>query len=142
MLSALLAALVMNAVVVVGDGMPAALGAAPGDAERGRAIVGSREQGMCLLCHNGPAAAFPQERTPGNVAGSLAGVGSRYSTAQLRLRVANARALNAGSVMPVYFRSEGDTPDPAARIPAAWQGRHLLTAQQLEDVVAFLQTLK
>ncbi len=121
---------------VVGDGIPTSLTGAPGDATRGRAIVASRQQGMCLLCHSGPAALFPEERTPGNVAASLAGAGSRWSEAQLRLRVADARRLNPQSVMPVYLRTEG-----LQQVGRAWQGKTLMTPQQVEDVVAFLRTL-
>jgi sulfur-oxidizing protein SoxX len=131
------------------DGLPQALGSEPGDPQRGRAIVGNRQQGICLLCHNGPAALFPHEATPGNVAGSLAGVGTRYSRAQLRLRVADARALNPASVMPTYLPQPAAAGWPEAavdtatrRVAAAWQGRSLLTPQQVEDVVAFLETLR
>ncbi|MBL8327500.1 MAG: sulfur oxidation c-type cytochrome SoxX [Rubrivivax sp.] len=122
---------------VVGDGLPAALTAQPGDVQRGREIVGSRSQGMCLLCHAGPAELFADERTPGNVAASLAGVGGRFTEAQLRLRVADARRLNPQSPMPAYLRTEG-----LQRVAPAWQGRSLLTPQQVEDVVAFLRTLQ
>jgi L-cysteine S-thiosulfotransferase len=121
---------------VVGDGIPTSLTGVPGDTTRGRAIVASRQQGMCLLCHSGPAALFPEERTPGNVAASLAGAGSRWSEAQLRLRVADARRLNPQSVMPVYLRTEG-----LQQVGRAWQGKTLMTPQQVEDVVAFLRTL-
>ena len=122
---------------IVGDGIPLRLSSQPGDAQRGQAIVGSRQQGMCLLCHSGPAELFPNERTPGNVAASLRGAGSRWSEAQLRLRVADARALNPASVMPAYHRSEG-----LHRVGLGWQGRTLLSAQQVEDVVAFLVALR
>jgi L-cysteine S-thiosulfotransferase len=132
-----LAAAALSASLVVGDGIPRSLTGVPGDAARGRAIVISRQQGMCLLCHNGPAALFPEERTPGTVAGPLAGVGSRWTEAQLRLRVADARRLNPASVMPVYLGSG----DQLQRVGRSWQGRTLLDAQQVEDVVAFLRTL-
>jgi sulfur-oxidizing protein SoxX len=135
-LGELLAASGMVAALVVGDGIPASLTGTPGDAERGRAIVASRQQGMCLLCHSGPAALFPEERTPGNVAGSLAGAGARWSEAQLRLRVADARRLNPQSVMPSYLRTEG-----LQQVGQAWQGKTLMTPQQVEDVVAFLRSL-
>jgi sulfur-oxidizing protein SoxX len=132
----LLASSLLAGALVVGDGIPASLTGAPGDAARGRAIVASRQQGMCLLCHSGPAPLFPEERTPGNVAGSLAGAGARWTEAQLRLRVADARRINPQSVMPSYLRAEG-----LQRVGRAWQGRALLDAQQVEDVVAFLRTL-
>ncbi|MFN9504420.1 MAG: sulfur oxidation c-type cytochrome SoxX [Rubrivivax sp.] len=135
-MSAVLLAGLLQAVLVVGAAIPAPLTATPGDADRGRAIVASREQGLCLLCHNGPAALFPEDRTPGTVAGSLAGVGNRYTPGQLRLRVANARALNPDSPMPAYLLT-----DAGQRVAPAWRGRTLLSAQQVEVVVAFLSGL-
>jgi sulfur-oxidizing protein SoxX len=132
----LFAALV-TAAALLADGIPASLSGAPGDAARGRAIVVDRQKGMCLLCHSGP---FPEERTPGNVSTDLAGAGARWSEAQLRLRVADARRLNPASVMPAYHRLA----DAALgqRVARAWQGKPILDAQQVEDVVAFLRTLR
>lgn len=120
--------------VVVGDGIPQPLASLPGDAARGRAIVVQRQVGTCLLCHSGP---FTEERTPGNVAASLAGVGSRWTAAQLRLRIADARRVNPASVMPSFLKAES-----AERVGTAWAGKTILDAQQVEDVVAFLLTLK
>jgi L-cysteine S-thiosulfotransferase len=120
---------------VVGDGIPEPLTTTPGDAARGRAIVANRQVGLCLLCHSGP---FPEERAQGNLAGNLSGSGSRWSTAQLRLRVADARRLNPASLMPRFHVLD----DGAPRVARAWQGKPVLDAQQVEDVVAFLQTLK
>jgi sulfur-oxidizing protein SoxX len=120
---------------VVGDGIPAPLpGTAAGDAARGRAIVASRQTGLCLLCHRAPIA---EERQQGTLATDLAGAGSRWSTAQLRLRVADSKRLDPGSLMPAYHRTEG-----LERVGAAWQGKPVLEAQQIEDVVAWLMTLK
>lgn len=120
--------------VVVGDAIPAPLTATPGDAARGRAIVTDRRVGLCLLCHGGP---FPEEAFQGDLAPGLAGVGGRLDAGQLRLRVADARRLNPASLMPAYLRRDG-----ATRVGAAWQGRPLLDAQQIEDVVAFLGSLR
>lgn len=122
---------------VVGDGIPQPLTDRPGDAARGRAVVVNRQVGLCLLCHGGP---FPEERTPGTVAASLAGAGSRWSAAQLRLRVADARRLKPDSVMPSFHRA--DRVEAGARVAAAFAGQPILDAQQIEDVVAFLLTLK
>ena len=125
---------------VVGDGIPQPLTATPGDAAAGRAIVVDRTQGLCLLCHSGPFDRNPVERAQGNLSTSLAGVGSRYTTAQLRLRIADAKHLNPASLMPAFHRVPPAA--PAQRVGAAWQGRPVLSAQQVEDVVAFLETLK
>ena len=118
----------------VGHGIAASLTGTPGDASRGRAIVVNRQLGLCLLCHSGP---FPEERLQGNLAPSLAGAGARWSEGQLRLRIVDSKRLNPQSLMPAYYRSEA-----LVRVGSAWQGRPLLTAAQLEDVVAFLVTLR
>ncbi len=123
-----------GAVSVVGQGIPEALEGAVGDATRGRAIVASRQTGLCLLCHSGP---IPEERFQGNLAPDLAGAGRRWSADQLRLRLVDPRRLNPDSIMPAYYRSEGLT-----RVGLAWQGKPLLNAQQLEDVVAYLASLR
>lgn len=119
---------------VVGDAIPAPLAGLAGDPVRGRAIVADRRTGLCLLCHQGP---FPEERSPGNLASDLRGAGSRWTPGQLRLRVVDARRLNPASIMPAFHRTEG-----LQRVGTAWQGRPILSAQQVEDVVAFLATLK
>lgn len=123
-----------GAVNVVGDGIPEALEGATGDASRGRAIVASRQTGLCLLCHSGP---IPEERFQGNLAPDLAGAGRRWSSAELRLRLVDPRRLNPDSIMPAYYRSTGLT-----RVARAWEGKTLLSAQQVEDVVAYLVTLR
>lgn len=116
------------------DAIAFPLEGARGDVQRGRAVVADRRVGMCLLCHSGPIA---EERTPGNLSSDLRGAGSRWSEGQLRLRIVDARRLNPDSIMPAYHRTEG-----LNRVGAPWQGRPLLTAQQVEDVVAYLLTLK
>ncbi len=108
--------------------------AAQGDAARGRALVLDRNTGFCLLCHSGP---FPEERFQGTLAPSLAGVGARHNAAQLRQRVADPRAFNPGSIMPAYERTQGYN-----RVAAERAGKPLLTPEQLDDVAAFLATLK
>lgn len=119
---------------VAGDAIPESLTGAPGDAARGRALVANRQVGLCLLCHTGP---FPEERFQGNLAPDLAGAGSRWSAGQLRLRLADAKRFNPQTIMPAYYRIDG-----LARVAPAWQGKPVMSAQELEDVVAFLQTLK
>lgn len=134
LLSLLLCATAQAEPVVVGDGIPQPLTTVPGDAERGRAIVASRQTSACLLCHSAP---IVEERFQGNLATDLAGAGTRWSEAQLRLRLVDARRLNAASIMPAYHRVEG-----LQRVGQAWQGRPMLSAQQIEDVVAWLRTLR
>jgi sulfur-oxidizing protein SoxX len=117
-----------------GDAIPEPLTAEPGDAARGRAIVANRQVGLCLLCHTGP---FPEERFQGNLAPDLSGAGGRWSAGQLRLRIADSRQLQPDTLMPAYHRIDG-----LERVGRAWQGQAILSAQQVEDVVAFLQTLR
>ena len=132
------AALLVSATVVVGDGLPQPLTANAGDADRGRLIVGSRQTGLCLLCHSGPLSAdFPQPQLQGQLATDLHGAGVRGSEAQLRLRIVDSRLVNPDSLMPALHRSHG-----LQRVGRAWQGRPVLDAQQVEDVVAYLKTLQ
>ena len=111
--------------------MEAPLGS-PGDAARGREVFVSREAGHCVLCHEVPGVdAF------GNVGPSLAGVGSRLSVAQLRLRVADITKVDPAAVMPTFHRTEG-----MVRVASQYRGKPALTGQQVEDVVAWLATLR
>lgn len=119
---------------VVGDAIPAPLAETPGDPARGRAIVANRQRGLCLLCHSGP---FPEERFQGNLAPSLAGAGARWSEGQLRLRIANPRQLNPATIMPSYYRTDG-----FSRVGSGWAGKPVMTASEIEDVIAFLSTLR
>lgn len=118
----------------VGDAIPQPLTREAGDPRRGRLVVVDRQLGMCLLCHSGP---FPEERTPGTLATNLAGAGTRWTEGQLRLRIVDSRRIDPQGIMPAYHRTEG-----LSRVGAAWAGRPLLSAQQVEDVVAFLLTLR
>jgi sulfur-oxidizing protein SoxX len=115
-----------------GDAIPKPLAAEPGDPARGRSVVVNRDQGGCTLCHE-----VPGEKVFGNVAPTLAGVGEKLSVGQLRLRVADSSRVNPDTPMPAYYRTEG-----LAQVAAAYRGKTILSAQQVEDVVAFLATLK
>lgn len=119
---------------VVGDAIPAPLTDVPGDPVRGRAVVAGRQVGTCVLCHAGP---FPEERLPATIAPDLRGVADRLSPGQIRLRLVDPRRVNPDTVMPPYFSQEG-----LVRVGRPWQGRTALSAQQIEDAVAFLMTLK
>jgi sulfur-oxidizing protein SoxX len=119
--------------VVAGDSIPESLTGTPGDAVRGRALVLERTN-TCILCHSGP---FPEEKFQGDLAPSLAGSGSRWSVGQLRLRLVDASRLNPGTIMPSYYRIDG-----LDRIAANWRGKPILSAEQIEDIVAYLATLR
>ena len=100
---------------------------------RGRAIVANRQVGLCLLCHSGPIA---EERFQGDLAPDLKGAGRRWTEAQLRARIVDSRKLNPSTIMPSYYRIEG-----LSRVAPTFLGKTLLSAEQVEDVVAYLGTL-
>ena len=118
---------------VVGGAIPEPLTGASGDPARGRAIVIKRES-TCLLCHSGP---FPEERFQGNLAPDLKGTGARWSEGELRLRMVDAARLNPATIMPSYYRLDG-----LVRVAPSLRGKPVLTAEQIEDVVAYLTTLR
>jgi sulfur-oxidizing protein SoxX len=118
----------------VADESPAPLTGAKGDPSRGRAIVANRQVGLCLLCHSGP---FPEERFQGDLAPDLKGVGSRLSEAQIRARIVDPSRANPNTIMPAYYRTEG-----LSRVADAFRGKTILSAEQIEDVVAYLVTLR
>jgi sulfur-oxidizing protein SoxX len=120
--------------VVQGDAIALPLNGLTGDAERGQAIVADRQLSLCLLCHSGP---FPYPQLQGNLAPPLQGAGARWSAGQLRLRIVDSQRILTATLMPAFHRKEGLT-----AVGSAWQGKPALSAQQVEDVVAFLATLR
>ena len=118
---------------IVGDAIPEPLTQARGDATRGRALVVERSS-TCILCHSGP---FPEQKFQGDLAPSLAGSGSRWSEGQLRLRLVDASHLNAATIMPSYYRVDG-----LNRVGTPWRGKPILSAEQIEDIVAYLASLR
>ena len=115
------------------DEMPASLTGAKGDPVRGRALVASRQAGLCLLCHSGP---FPEERFQGDLAPDLRSA-ARLTEGQIRQRIVDPGKVRPGSFMPAYYRTEGLT-----RVAPAFQGKTILSAEQIEDIVAYLMTLR
>jgi L-cysteine S-thiosulfotransferase len=106
----------------------------PGVPERGKAVALDPVRGNCVICHPMPV---PEVEFQGDVGPGLAGVGSRYDAGQLRLRVVDPKRLNPDTVMPAYYRVEG-----LYRVLNPYRGEPILTAQEVEDVVAYLLTLK
>ncbi|SDP08385.1 sulfur oxidation c-type cytochrome SoxX [Afipia sp. GAS231] len=123
----------LHSYAVVGDAIPERLTTTPGDVARGRALVVERSS-TCILCHSGP---FPELRFQGDLAPSLAGSGSRWSEGQLRLRLVDASHLNAATIMPSYYRVDG-----LDRVGPSWRGKPILSAEQIEDIVAYLASLR
>jgi sulfur-oxidizing protein SoxX len=118
---------------VAGDSISESLTGLSGDATRGRTLVLERTN-TCILCHSGP---FPEEKFQGDLAPNLAGSGSRWSVGQLRLRLVDASRFNPGTIMPSYYRLDG-----LDRVASNWRGKPILSAEQIEDIVAYLATLR
>ena len=123
----------LRSYAVIGEAIPQSLTGMAGDATRGRALVVERSS-TCILCHSGP---FPEQKFQGDLAPDLAGSGSRWSEGQLRLRLVDASRLNAATIMPSYYRVDG-----LDRVGTAWRGKPILSAEQIEDIVAYLVTLR
>jgi sulfur-oxidizing protein SoxX len=119
---------------VVGDTIPRPLGDLRGEVVRGDAIVRDRERGNCLICHQG---ADPAEPFQGSIGPPLIGTGVRLDAGQIRLRLVDASRLNPETVMPPYFRTDG-----LHDVASQYRGKPALSAQEIEDVVAYLASLK
>ena len=118
---------------IVGDSIYESLSSTPGDAARGRAIVASRQTGLCLLCHSGP---FPEERFQGNLAPDLGVSVARLTAPQLRARIVDASHFNPNTIMPAYYKT-----GHLNRVAPKFAGQTMLNGQEIEDVVAFLVSL-
>ena len=123
----------LRSYAVTGDAIPLSLTGAPGDPARGRALVARTLQHL----HPLPQRTISGTEVSGRSGADLAGSGSRWSEGQLRLRLVDARSLNAATIMPSYYRVDGLT-----RVGAAWRGKPILSAEQIEDIVAYLVTLR
>jgi sulfur-oxidizing protein SoxX len=123
-----------QALQATGDAVAQSLTGSTGDPQRGRAIIIDRQKGFCLLCHSGP---FTEEPLQGNLAPSLEGAGSRWNEGQLRLRLMDNKRVNPESIMPAYHRIER-----LNRVGPAWRDKPILSAAEIEDVLAFLTGLQ
>ena len=119
---------------IVGDTVPEPLVATAVDAFRGNALIRDRAGANCLICHAIPE---PSERFMGDLGPDLRGVGSRLSPAQLRFRLIDQSRLNPATLMPPYYRIDG-----LLRVGPQYRDKPVLTAAEIEDVVAYLVTLK
>jgi len=122
---------------VEGDAIPDSLTGQPGDAARGAELIRERHKSLCVLCHSGP---FPDPHLQGTLAPDLTGVASRLSAGQLRLRIVDMKRLNPDSIMPTYYSIMSD--DGTTRVARQWRGKPILSAGEIEDLVAYLQTLR
>jgi sulfur-oxidizing protein SoxX len=118
---------------IIGDTIPQPLAGTPGDPARGRALVLARTT-TCILCHSGP---FPEARFQGDLAPDLKGTGNWWSAGQLRLRLVDASRFNPQTIMPSYYRNDG-----LFRVGRNFAGKPILSAAEIEDIVAYLATLR
>jgi sulfur-oxidizing protein SoxX len=134
LLAAATAAAGMVSYRIDGDAIRQPLSGQPGDPERGYAMASNRDNGGCVLCHALPGV---DPAVSGNLAPSLDGIGKRPSESQLRLRLVDSSRLNPQTIMPSYYRTTG-----LQQVAEPYRGKPILTAQQIEDIIAYLQTLK
>ncbi len=121
--------------IVDEQAIPESLTGKPGDPEKGRKVFVNRKLGNCLACHQ--VSALADEPYHGNVGPSLDGVASRLSEGEMRLRIVDPKVVNPDTIMPAFFRSTG-----LHDVLEKFRGKTILTAEQVEDVIAFLKTLK
>lgn len=117
------------------DEIRQALNGLKGDAERGRHLVIDQDKGNCLSCHHLP---IPEEIFHGDVGPDLHGVATRLTQGQIRLRIVDEKVINPVTIMPGYYRH----PEKLRLVANEYAGKTMLSAQEIEDVVAYLMTLK
>jgi sulfur-oxidizing protein SoxX len=117
-----------------GMSMPTPLTDEPGNPARGLNVVRNAANASCLICHAMP---IPDEPDHGTIAPPLDGVGDRLSEGELRLRLVDPKLVNPETMMPSYYRTEG-----LHGVDSPYVGRTIYTAQEVEDVVAYLMTLR
>ncbi len=119
--------------MIVDDTIPASLTGKPGDPAAGKKVAVHRKKGNCLACHVMP---IPEEQFHGEIGPDLSDVGSNYSEAELRLRLVDSKVLNPDTIMPAFLK-----PGTHA-VLKKFKGKTILKAQEVEDIIAYLMTLK
>ncbi|MCW9032774.1 MAG: sulfur oxidation c-type cytochrome SoxX [Rhodospirillales bacterium] len=117
-----------------GNSIPKSLTGKPGDAKKGREAAIHRKKGNCLACHTLP---IPEQSFHGDVGPDLKGVADRYSEGEIRLRLVNSKVVNEDTIMPAFYKTDG-----LNRVMKKFKGKTILSAQDVEDIVAYLMTLK
>ena len=121
--------------VIVDDvSIPKSLTGDAGDIKKGRSLAISRKKGNCLACHSMP---IPEKQFHGETAPSLYGVGNRLSEGELRLQLVNSKVTNEDTMMPSFYRTHGFN-----RPLKKFIGKSVLSAQEIEHIIAYLKTLK
>ncbi len=120
--------------IVGGESIDKSLTGQPGDPANGRKVAIDRKLGNCLACHVMPV---PEQPFHGDVGPDLSETGGNLSEGEIRLRIVNSKALNPDTIMPAFYRNDG-----FERVMKKFQGKTMLSAQQVEDIVAYVMTLK
>lgn len=121
--------------IVSNEAIAAPLGGLTGDPYSGRALVRNRNKGNCLSCHQLP---IPEDDFHGDIGPSLYTVALKYNAAQLRIRLIDMKLINPFTIMPGYYKS----PEKINRIAPQYAGSTILSAQEVEDIISYLLTLK
>jgi len=120
--------------IVDDSSIPLSLTGQNGDPVNGRKVAINRKKGNCLACHVMP---IPEQQYHGEIGPELNGVAERYNEGELRLLIVNAKVINEGTLMPSFYRTHGYN-----RVHKKFKGKTILSAQEVEDIVAYLMTLK
>lgn len=121
--------------IIDDNSIPVSLTGVAGDAKAGRAIMINRKQGNCLACH--AVSDMSEQQFHGKIGPALDGVAGRYSEGQLRMLVVNSKHVYPDTMMPAFYRAEG-----LHMVLKGFAGKSILSAQQVEDVIAYLGTQK
>ncbi len=119
---------------IVAGAIPQSLTGKAGDPAKGRKTAINRKKGNCLACHVMPV---PEQADHGAVGPPLNGVGSRLGAGEIRLRIVNPKVVNPDTIMPAFYRIYG-----LHRVQKKWRGKTIISAQEVEDIVAYMMTLK
>ena len=121
--------------IVDGISIPKPLTEKQGDPVRGAKLVVTRKKGNCLACHK--IIQLSDYPFHGNIGPELTEVASHMSEGEMRLRLVNPKVMNPDTIMPAFYRTEG-----LHRVMDKFKGKPVLTEQEIEDVIAFLKTLR
>ena len=123
----------MANVNIVDGTVPMSLTGVPGDPANGRKVVINRKKGNCLACHVMP---IPEQQFHGLTGPDLHGIGANLSEAELRMRLVDSKVINPDTMMPSFYKTDFH------RVLKGFEGKTILSAQEVEDVIAYLKTLK
>jgi len=121
-------------VIVDEVAIPESLTGVKGDPNKGRKLAINRKKGNCLACHSMP---IPEQQFHGETGPTLYGVANRLNEGELRMQLVNSKVTNEDTMMPAFYRTFG-----YSRTLKKFVGKTILSAQEVEDIVSYLMTLK